>query len=44
MEHRELGSTGLKPSVISLGTWVMGGWMWGGTIGTPVGPEFMGPR
>ncbi len=30
MEYRELGSTGLKPSVIGLGTWVMGGWMWGG--------------
>lgn len=30
MECRELGTTGLKPSVIGLGTWVMGGWMWGG--------------
>lgn len=30
MEYRELGSTGLKTSVIGLGTWVMGGWMWGG--------------
>jgi len=30
MEYRELGSTGLKPSVIGLGTWVMDGWMWGG--------------
>ncbi len=30
MEYRELGSTGLQASVIGLGTWVMGGWMWGG--------------
>lgn len=30
MEYRELGNTGLRASVIGLGTWVMGGWMWGG--------------
>ena len=30
METRQLGSTSLHPSVIGLGTWVMGGWMWGG--------------
>ncbi len=30
MEYRELDATGLKTSVIGLGTWVMGGWMWGG--------------
>ncbi len=30
MEYRELGETGLMASVIGLGTWVMGGWMWGG--------------
>jgi aryl-alcohol dehydrogenase-like predicted oxidoreductase len=31
MEHRELGTTGVNASVISLGTWAIGGWMWGGT-------------
>jgi aryl-alcohol dehydrogenase-like predicted oxidoreductase len=30
METRQLGLTSLHPSVIGLGTWVMGGWMWGG--------------
>lgn len=30
MEYRELGTTGLSASVIGLGTWVMGGWLWGG--------------
>jgi aryl-alcohol dehydrogenase-like predicted oxidoreductase len=30
MEYRELGGTGLKVSVIGLGTWVMGGYLWGG--------------
>jgi len=30
MEYRSLGSTGLESSVIGLGTWVMGGWLWGG--------------
>jgi len=30
MEYRELGGTGLKVSVIGLGTWVVGGWMWSG--------------
>jgi aryl-alcohol dehydrogenase-like predicted oxidoreductase len=30
MEYRELGITGLSASVIGLGTWVMGGWLWGG--------------
>ncbi|MEW6543553.1 MAG: aldo/keto reductase [Nitrospirota bacterium] len=30
MEYRELGVTGLKASVVGLGTWVIGGWMWGG--------------
>jgi len=30
MEYRTLGETGLQASVIGLGTWVMGGWLWGG--------------
>lgn len=30
MESRALGRTSLTPSVIGLGTWVMGGWLWGG--------------
>jgi aryl-alcohol dehydrogenase-like predicted oxidoreductase len=30
MDYRTLGSTGLRASVIGLGTWVAGGWMWGG--------------
>lgn len=31
MQHRRLGSTDISASVIGLGTWAMGGWMWGGT-------------
>ncbi|WP_428775340.1 aldo/keto reductase [Vibrio sp.] len=31
MQTRELGSSGIQASVIGLGTWAMGGWMWGGT-------------
>jgi len=30
MLHRELGTSGLRISVIGLGTWAVGGWMWGG--------------
>lgn len=30
MKYRQIGSTDIKASVITLGTWVMGGWMWGG--------------
>jgi methylglyoxal reductase len=28
---REIGSSGIRASAVGLGTWAMGGWMWGGT-------------
>jgi len=31
MEYRFLGQSGIQASVIGLGAWAMGGWMWGGT-------------
>ena len=31
MEHIEISNTGMKPSRIGLGTWAIGGAMWGGT-------------
>ncbi|MGF1694132.1 aldo/keto reductase [Vibrio kyushuensis] len=31
MKKREIGKSGIEASVIGLGTWAMGGWMWGGT-------------
>jgi aryl-alcohol dehydrogenase-like predicted oxidoreductase len=31
MERIEIPGTSLKPSRIALGTWAIGGWMWGGT-------------
>jgi methylglyoxal reductase len=34
MQHRPLGSSGIEASAIGLGTWVMGGWMWGGADDT----------
>jgi aryl-alcohol dehydrogenase-like predicted oxidoreductase len=30
MQRRQLGSSGLEISTIGLGTWAIGGWMWGG--------------
>jgi aryl-alcohol dehydrogenase-like predicted oxidoreductase len=30
MRQRPFGSSGLEASVIGLGTWAIGGWMWGG--------------
>ncbi|HEY2049474.1 MAG TPA: aldo/keto reductase [Caulobacteraceae bacterium] len=30
MEEIAIGASGLKTSRVGLGTWVMGGWMWGG--------------
>lgn len=31
MLTREIGRSGVKASVVGLGTWAIGGWMWGGT-------------
>jgi aryl-alcohol dehydrogenase-like predicted oxidoreductase len=31
MEHISIGTSGLRTSRIGLGTWAIGGWMWGGT-------------
>lgn len=28
---REIGQSGIKASAVGLGTWAIGGWMWGGT-------------
>jgi aryl-alcohol dehydrogenase-like predicted oxidoreductase len=30
MKYRALGGSGIQASVVGLGTWVIGGWMWGG--------------
>ncbi len=31
MQYKELGQSKIEASVIGLGTWAIGGWMWGGT-------------
>ncbi len=31
MLTREIGKSGIKASAVGLGTWAIGGWMWGGT-------------
>ncbi len=31
MRTRPLGSSGIQASVIAMGTWAIGGWMWGGS-------------
>ena len=31
MDYVKIPGTGLSPSRIGLGTWAIGGWMWGGT-------------
>ncbi len=31
MLSRPIGKSGIKASAIGLGTWAIGGWMWGGT-------------
>jgi aryl-alcohol dehydrogenase-like predicted oxidoreductase len=30
MQYRELGKTGINASVVAVGAWAIGGWMWGG--------------
>ena len=30
MHYRKVGTSGIEASAIGLGTWAMGGWMWGG--------------
>ncbi len=31
MHYRKLGKSDIEASVVALGTWAIGGWMWGGT-------------
>jgi methylglyoxal reductase len=31
MEYRALGASGLRVSAVGLGTWAIGGWLWGGS-------------
>ena len=31
VETREIGRTGIRAPAVGLGTWAIGGWMWGGT-------------
>src|SRR5437588_11442166 len=31
MEHADIPGTSLKVSPVAIGTWAIGGWMWGGT-------------
>src|SRR6056297_2916770 len=31
MEYTTIADTGIKASRVGLGTWAIGGWMWGGT-------------
>jgi methylglyoxal reductase len=31
MQTREIGTSGLRATAVGLGTWAIGGWMWGGT-------------
>jgi aryl-alcohol dehydrogenase-like predicted oxidoreductase len=30
MRSRSFGTSGIEASVVGLGTWAIGGWMWGG--------------
>ncbi|RVA03057.1 aldo/keto reductase, partial [Mesorhizobium sp. M7A.F.Ca.CA.002.05.1.1] len=29
--QRQIGKSGISASAVGLGTWAIGGWMWGGT-------------
>jgi len=31
MEYRTIGSSGIEASAVGLGTWAIGGWLWGGS-------------
>jgi len=31
MKYREIGASGIRASVVALGTWPVGGWLWGGS-------------
>lgn len=31
MQFRDLGQSGIEASAVAIGTWAIGGWMWGGT-------------
>jgi len=31
MEYRQLGTSDVKVSAVTMGTWAIGGWLWGGT-------------
>jgi len=31
MQYRKIGTTDIEASVVAVGAWAMGGWMWGGT-------------
>ena len=31
MQYRKIGNSGIEASVVALGAWAIGGWMWGGT-------------
>jgi len=31
MKYRKIGKSGIEASAVAIGTWALGGWMWGGT-------------
>jgi hypothetical protein len=45
MEFESIPGTPLKVSRIAIGTWAIGGWLWGGTDeAESIGPKFQEPR